>query len=165
MRRAQRPPSIRLWLALLAAPGLAAADTLPDPAAAPPAPALLGPRSAPAPASGRAPLALPPVGVDTLPGGGWRIAGRGLLASLAALGRALAEALPEGRGRITLVAEVAAPADDPSSARRESLARALAVRGALESGGLPVTRIDIRPLGRTEAARDVVDILPPGATR
>jgi hypothetical protein len=81
------------------------------------------------------------------------------------LGRALAEAVPEGRGRVTLIAEVAAPADDPSLARRESLARAIAVRGALEQGGLPATRTDIRPLGRTAAARDVVDILPPGAAR
>jgi hypothetical protein len=154
---------IRLCCVLALAPA-AWADTLPDPAAAPPAPALLG--AAPGPASpAPPPLALDLPGLERLPQGGWRVAGNALPPSLALLGRALAEAVPEGRGRVTLVAEVAAPRDDPSTARRESLARAVAVRGALERGGLPVTRMDIRPLGRTAAARDVVDILPPGAPR
>jgi hypothetical protein len=154
---------IRLCCVLALAPA-AAADTLPDPAAAPPAPALLG--ATPGPASPAAPpLALELPGLERLPQGGWRVAGTALPPSLAALGQALAEAVPEGRGRVTLVAEVATPPDDPSTARRESLARAVAVRGALERGGLPATRMDIRPLGRTAAARDVVDILPPGAPR
>jgi hypothetical protein len=39
------------------------------------------------------------------------------------------------------------------------------VREALVLGGLPETRVDVRPLGRTEARRDVVDILPPGVAR
>jgi hypothetical protein len=160
-RRSHALP-IRLCCALALAPA-AAADTLPDPAAAPPAPAVLGAAS---PATVAAlPLALALPGLESLPQGGWRVAGTALPAALATLGRALAEAVPEGRGRVTLVAEVAAPPDDPSTARRESLARAVAVRGALERGGLPLTRMDIRPLGRTAAARDVVDILPPGAPR
>jgi outer membrane protein OmpA-like peptidoglycan-associated protein len=54
---------------------------------------------------------------------------------------------------------------DASAARRLSLARALAVKQALAEGGLPPTRIDLRPLGRTEEAVDAVDVLPPGAER
>ena len=154
---------IRLCCMLALAPA-AWADTLPDPAASPPDPARLG--AAPGPATAApVPLVLDLPGLERLPQGGWRVAGPALPPSLATLGRALAEAVPEGRGRVTLVAEVSAPPDDPSTARRESLARAVAVRGALERGGLPVTRMDIRPLGRTAAARDVVDILPPGVPR
>jgi hypothetical protein len=44
-------------------------------------------------------------------------------------------------------------------------ARALAVKAALAEGGLPPTRIDLRPQGRTEEAADAVDVLPPEAPR
>jgi outer membrane protein OmpA-like peptidoglycan-associated protein len=57
------------------------------------------------------------------------------------------------------------PADDVSSARRLSLARAIAVREALVAGGLAATQVDVRALGRTEAALDIADILPPGTPR
>jgi hypothetical protein len=108
-------------------------------------------------------------GVAPLPGGGWRLA----------FAREEDRALPEQRltlmeignilaagttGRITLWAEVA-NGEDVSELRRLALRRALAVREALVLGGLPETRVDLRPLGRTEARRDVVDILPPGVTR
>ena len=36
------------------------------------------------------------------------------------------------------------------------------MKQALVAGGLPATRIDIRPMGRTEEAADVVDVQPPG---
>jgi outer membrane protein OmpA-like peptidoglycan-associated protein len=100
-----------------------------------------------------------------LPDGGVRIAlGAGGLdpaqaRALEALGRALA-ALPAGR--ITVEAQVSGPANDVSLARRASLARAQAVKAALLAGGLPATRIDLRPLGRLPGAADRVDVLPPG---
>jgi outer membrane protein OmpA-like peptidoglycan-associated protein len=80
-------------------------------------------------------------------------------AALAALGRALA-ALPAGR--ITVEAQASGPANDASMARRASLARAQAVKAALVAGGLPPTRIDLRPLGRVGNGADRVDVLPPG---
>jgi hypothetical protein len=39
------------------------------------------------------------------------------------------------------------------------------VKEALVAGGLPATRIDIRPLGRTGDAMDAVDVQPPGLRR
>ena len=108
--------------------------------------------------------ALPP-GMQVLDGGGVRlvIAGGGpdaaQVRALEALGRALA-ALPSGR--ITVEAQVSGPANDVSTARRASLARAQAVKAALVAGGLEPTRIDLRPLGRLAAGADRVDVLPPG---
>jgi hypothetical protein len=146
------------------------AETLPaDPAPAPPDPANLAARpglAAPAPATpaGR-PFTLPP-GMEALPDGAWRLrfpAGReapprAADAALAELGRRLA-AGPEGR--VVLLAQSSGPAD-VSTARRVSLARGLAVKEALVAGGLAATRIDIRPMGRTEEAADAVDVQPPG---
>jgi hypothetical protein len=63
---------------------------------------------------------------------------------------------------VVVLAQASGPAADVSSARRVSLARGLAVKEALVAGGLPPTRIDIRPMGRTEEAADAVDVLPPG---
>lgn len=111
-----------------------------------------------------------PRGMEALAGGGWRLngeaaRGRPEAASRAALteiGRWLA-----GRteGRVTLLAQVAGPAEDASAARRDSLANGLALRQILEAAGLDGTRIDIRPLGRTEEARDSIVLLPPSANR
>ncbi|TDH62871.1 hypothetical protein E2C06_09260 [Dankookia rubra] len=147
------------------------AGTLPaDPAPAPPAPADLAARPglaqpAPAPPATR-PFTLPP-GMEALPDGAWRLrfpegkdaAPRAADAALAELGRRLA-AGPEGR--VVLFAQASGPAADVSTARRLSLARGLAVKEALVAGGLPATRIDIRPMGRTEEAADAVDVQPPG---
>ena len=141
------------------------ADLLPEPPSAPPAPPRLAPDGAAmAPTLPAAGPPLPP-GVTALPDGGVRLA----LASerldpaveeaLRALGRRLA-ALPAGR--ITVEAQVAAPANDVSMARRASLARAQAVKAALVAGGLDATRVDLRPLGRLPAGADLVDVLPPG---
>jgi hypothetical protein len=109
------------------------------------------------------------MGLRSLPQGGWRLGfepGADTPSALqhlgvVGLGGVLAR---ETTGRVTLWAEVAG-GDDVSTTRRLALRRALAVRAALVAGGLPETRVDIRALGRTEAGRDVVDILPFGATR
>lgn len=178
MRRGPRPTR-RLVLAavLLALPGLVGAQEPPrqgdpqleplppDPPPAPPAPPRLAPEGAAmAPSAPAAAATLPP-GMAPLPEGGVRIAWAGnalapaQLAALEVLGRALA-ALPAGR--ITVEAQVSGPANDASMARRTSLARAQAVKAALVAGGLPPTRIDLRPLGRLPAGADRVDVLPPG---
>lgn len=81
-----------------------------------------------------------------------------------ALGRIGAALNTGSAGRITLIAEVG-EGDDLSTARRLSLMRGLAVKEALVVGGLTGTRIDIRPMGRTTANRNVVNILAPTATR
>jgi len=103
-----------------------------------------------------------------IPIGGWRITGRpgrgeadhGARMAIETIGRFLAE---QTTGRVTVVAQVSAPADDPSVARRTSLARAIMLKGALTGGGLPGTRIDIRPMGRTPEGLDALDIVAPPA--
>jgi hypothetical protein len=117
------------------------------------------------------PLALP-AGMAPLPGGAWRLSFRagesrlpaGVAPTLAEIGRRLA-ASPAGHGRVTVEAHASGPVNDASAARRIALARAQAVRAALVEGGLDETRVDLRALGRTPAALDAADILPPGAMR
>jgi hypothetical protein len=131
-------------------------------------PALAGPGFA---QTAPAPLPQPELaaGFQPLPGGGWRLsfsreeerASPEQRLTLMEIGNILAAGTT---GRITLWAEVA-NGEDVSEVRRLALRRALAVRDALVLGGLPETRVDLRPLGRTEARRDVVDILPPNVTR
>ena len=112
------------------------------------------------------------LGFAELPTGGWRLLFRrgdatlppGAMSVLPEVGRILAER-PAGTGRITVEGQASGPANDASAARRLSLARAIAVREALVAGGLAETRVDVRPLGRTAAALDVADILPPEAPR
>jgi outer membrane protein OmpA-like peptidoglycan-associated protein len=123
-------------------------------------------RAAPAP-----PLALP-AGMSPLPNGAVRVVFRvgqaelpaGAAETLAEIGRRLAER-PAGSGRIAVDGQASGPANDASVARRLSLARAQAVRRALVAGGLDETRVDVRALGRTPAALDVADVLPPEAQR
>ncbi|MBL6454399.1 hypothetical protein JMJ55_03620 [Belnapia sp. T6] len=157
-----------LALPAAAQPGPAEDDAMPaPPAATPPDPADLNARSAP-PARLALPPALPglPEGMEARPDGSLRLRfPNGAEAvppatspALAELGRRLA-ALPAGR--VTLVAQASGPVADISSARRLSLARAIAVKEALAAGGLPPTRIDIRPMGRTADAVDAVDVQPP----
>jgi hypothetical protein len=111
-----------------------------------------------------------PSSMAELVGGGWRLFYPGgersafdaaALPALVEIGRRLAA---NGTGRVTLVSRVSG-GDDPSTARRLTLDRAIAVKAALERGGLPGTRVDIRPLGRDGSGVDAVDILPPGAPR
>jgi outer membrane protein OmpA-like peptidoglycan-associated protein len=124
-------------------------------------------RAAPPP-----PLALP-AGMSPLRDGAYRVAflvgqsglQAGMAPTLAEIGRRLAAAHAQGSGRITIEGHASGPVADASAARRVSLARATAVRDALVAGGLEETRIDVRALGRTNAALDAADILPPGAVR
>ncbi len=150
------------------APGRGAPNAVapPPPAAAPPPPAVLaaptptGPALPPEP-----PLALPP-GMAALPQGGWRLRfgnepppsiAPAVQATLAEIGRRLGS---RPQGRVSLVAQASGPANDVSTARRLTLARALLVKQALAAGGLPENRIDVRAVGRTAEAEDAVDILP-----
>jgi outer membrane protein OmpA-like peptidoglycan-associated protein len=118
------------------------------------------------------PLALPG-GMSPLRDGAYRLAFRvgetalpaGTAPTLAEIGRRLAAASATGTGRITVEGHASGPVGDVSAARRLSLARAQAVRDALVAGGLDETRVDVRALGRTNAALDATDILPPGVTR
>jgi len=155
--------SRRLILALL----------LPVPALEPAlGPALAQPLSVPA----TPPLALPPMpvirlapGMAELPQGAWRITFAADQDALdaeqrAALGRLGAALHASTTGRILLNSE-ASRGEDVSTHRRTSLARARAVKAALVAGGLQETRVDIRALGRTEQARDVVDVLSPTSPR
>lgn len=156
-------------LAMLLGAGAAAAQgALPnDPAAAPPRPPILDQRPAARPPPPPA-VVVPLVGLEALADGTWRASFAvgvdqpplALQASLAELGRRLA-ARPDGR--VTVLAQASEPTRDLSTARRLTLARAEAVKRALVIGGLDATRIDLRPLGRTAAALDVVDVVaPPG---
>jgi outer membrane protein OmpA-like peptidoglycan-associated protein len=111
-------------------------------------------------------------GLSALPRGGWRLTfppggttlPDGAAAALAEVARELARR-PAGSGRVTVEGQASGPANDDSTARRLSLARANAVRAALAEAGLETTRVDVRPLGRTPAALDAADILPPEAPR
>jgi outer membrane protein OmpA-like peptidoglycan-associated protein len=134
-------------------------------------PALTRPAAAQQPPAPRPPLPQPQLapGLQALPGGGWRLtfardedrATPEQRLTLMEIGNILAATTT---GRVTLWAE-AANGEDVSELRRLALRRALAVRDAMALGGLPETRVDLRPLGRTAAARDVVDIMPPAVTR
>jgi hypothetical protein len=138
-----------------------------DPAAAPPAPADL--TRPPRPATPPTPLPLFTLSssMQNLPAGGWRIGGPSATGkvdaattnALAEIGRYLAH---RTSGRVTIVAQVSSPTDDLSIGRRASLANAQTVRRLLEAGGLPGTRIDLRPLGRTASGQDTIEVLPPG---
>lgn len=133
--------------------------------------------AAQSPLGGSAPLPplppLPPVplatGVTVAGPGNWRVdfapdsdaLDAGPAAAIGRLGAVLAAG---SVGRVTLIA-LASAGDDISTHRRLALGRALRVKAALIAGGLPENRIDIRALGRTEVARDSVDILAPTAPR
>ncbi|MFT8247023.1 hypothetical protein [Roseomonas sp. BN140053] len=144
-----------------------------SPAAAPPPLAVLPSTPAPIPPVNRSAqlgeLPLTPA-FTPLPEGGWRLtgsAGQGAAQGrdAQAVGR-LARALAERtQGRVTVLARVAGPADDPSMARRASMANAIAMKRMLEAAGLPGTRIDLRPLGRTAEAENSLDIIPPLPSR
>lgn len=83
-------------------------------------------------------------------------------ATLNDLSFSLKTALASGADRVELVGYGGKPGDTSSAARRLSLERALAVRQALISDGVPAERIDVRALGGVPAsdhgATDRVDI-------
>ena len=66
---------------------------------------------------------------------------------------------------LNVLAYAAGAADDPSTPRRLSLARALAARAVLINEGLPSTRIYVRALGTNagDGPADRVDVLPAAA--
>lgn len=165
-----QPATLRPAMAQPSSAQPSPAQPLPaDPAASAPQPPDLSRPPRPAEALPQPAIALPR-GMEAVAGGGWRLhgeaaRGRPEAASRAALteiGRWLAG---HTEGRVTLLAQVAGPAEDASAARRDSLANGLALRQLLEAAGLDGTRIDIRPLGRTEEARDSIVLLPPSANR
>ena len=78
----------------------------------------------------------------------------------------LAKAAPSGdETTFNVLAYAAGKADDPSTARRISLSRAMAVRGALVADGVPSVRIFVRALGTRygDGPPDRVDIGVVGA--
>jgi outer membrane protein OmpA-like peptidoglycan-associated protein len=107
--------------------------------------------------------------MEALPQGAWRLrfppgaeaVPEAATQALTTLGRRLAAGTG---GRVVILAQASGP-EDVSTARRLSLARGLAVKQALAAGGLPPTRIDIRPLGRTADRLDSADIQPPDASK
>ncbi|MBL6077409.1 hypothetical protein JMJ56_05270 [Belnapia sp. T18] len=164
--------TLALWLLASLHPAAAqpteTEESIPaPPAAAEPRPADLG-RPAPAAAPPRTGPALHglPALLEALPDGGVRLrfaAGadglpQGAEAGLAEFGRRIAAGPP---GRVTVTTQASAPVADVSTARRLSLARALAVKQALAAGGVAPTRIDLRPMGHTAEALDAADIQPP----
>ncbi len=148
------------------APTVEAAPAVPEPTSAP---APLMPFAPPAPPVIPPPLAVPtrpvppPPVVETVPDAqgsatktddGWRITfgpGKSDLnpAMVQAL-RGLARALP-AQASITVSAFAPGTPEDPSSSRRLSLSRGLAVRGVLITEGLVSTRITVRALGASPA--------------
>jgi len=144
-----RPPRPKVTLAPTtvpaspAAPAQPAAETAPAAAAALPtsAPPIATPETTqPAPEAPKAAIAnlrLPfAAGQTALDKDG-----------LTALQDLLHTAYANGAPTFTIVAYAAGSADDPSSARRVSLARALATRDALMTEGVPSRRITVRALG------------------
>ncbi|WP_458097505.1 hypothetical protein [Roseomonas sp. WA12] len=147
-----------------------------DDPAAPDAPAENAPGAADLSAAPRPALPLDvanlplPADMVRLPIGGWRLGGRtgrgepdhNARLAIETIGRYLAN---QTTGRVTILAQASGPAEDPSVARRTSLARAVTIKASLVRGGLASTRIDIRPLGRTAEAQDAIDIIAPAAPR
>jgi outer membrane protein OmpA-like peptidoglycan-associated protein len=155
----------------------------PAPAAeAPAAPPPLMPLAPPAPPVIPPPIAVParpapaPAPVEIVAGapgtaarldGGWRITfGPGLSALNPATAQALrdlARTLP-AQASVTVSAFAPGTPEDPSLARRLSLARALAARGVLIAEGIASPRILVRALGAGPAIADGppdrVDLLP-----
>ena len=75
--------------------------------------------------------------------------------------RALVQSVAETETRIQLKAFAAGSAERPSTARRLSLSRALAVRSFLIEQGMRSTRIDVRALGvpADDGPADRVDVI------
>ena len=176
---------------VLATPPAAAAAPDPAPERPPTVPPLL-PLTPPPPPVIPPPLAVPsrppppavPVqvvpdapGTATALPNGWRItfgAGRADLNAATAqalrdLARAMAADTQAGTTTATVTAFAAGTPEDPSTARRLSLSRALAARGVLIAEGIASTRITVRSLGASQPAiaagpPDRVDVILTSAT-
>jgi outer membrane protein OmpA-like peptidoglycan-associated protein len=138
---------------------------------APPATVALAP--VPPPPSAPEPVAPPPpppvsdtsASAATASGTGLRVtfgAGQSDLspASAAAIRGVVQSAAPGDGTTFNVVAYAAGTSDDPSTARRLSLSRALAVRSALMADGIASSRIYVRALGATggDQVPDRVDL-------
>jgi outer membrane protein OmpA-like peptidoglycan-associated protein len=169
------------------APKPATPATLPPPAAPAPPPAVVGVTPPPAPVipppapadAPMAPLPPPPIvansgtTIETLPpqdGTGVRLDfARGaadLTPITADAVKALVAAAPKDDDTtFNVMAYAAGVAEDPSTARRVSLSRGLAVRAALMAYGVPSTHIYVRALGALpgDGPQDRVDVLVLGA--
>jgi outer membrane protein OmpA-like peptidoglycan-associated protein len=89
-----------------------------------------------------------------------------LSSASAAAVKELAQSVPANDAvSFNVLAYAHGQASDPSTARRLSLARALAIRGALIAAGVPSTRIYVRALGSEAGAgpADRADISVMGA--
>lgn len=160
--------------AAAAAPAVAPAPRPVIPAT-PPAIAALPPPP-PFPAPRIAPVVVPPIGADA-PGtatpqpNGLRITfgpdRQDLNADTDAALRSLARSLRAGAGSVSVLAYAAGTPDDPSTARRLALARALTARAVLINEGIASSRIYPRALGATggDTDPDRVDVTtgPPAA--
>ena len=129
-------------------PALAAAPRAQTPVA-PPAPAP-APRAAPTPA----PVQTAALSTVRLADGSTQAARLGFQTGSSTITadserelRRLAQVLAGNENRVQLRAYADGPDDRPSTARRLSLSRALAVRSSLIEAGLRSTRIDVRALG------------------
>lgn len=160
-----------------ATPAQAAAPATPAPPAATlpivtPPTATLPPIPDPTPKADATPPAPPPVAADATAKaapapaiGGMRVsfdAGATDLSpgSVAAIKEFIAAAPASDTASYNVVAYASGKADDPSTARRVSLSRAMAVRAALMADGVPSSRIYVRALGTQSAdgPPDRVDI-------
>ncbi len=146
----------------------------PPPATLPTAPpdtiALVPPPPPPAAAQPAAPPPPPPISdsaasAATTTGAGLRVtfgAGQADLspASAAAIKNVVQSAPAGDSASFNVLAYAAGTPEDPSTARRLSLARALAVRSALMADGIASSRIYVRALGATggDEAPDRVDL-------
>jgi outer membrane protein OmpA-like peptidoglycan-associated protein len=144
------------------------------PTAPPPAPVLPPPIAVPArPIAPPPPLAVMPdaPGEVERSAAGLRVTFGGgradLNAATASAVRDLAHSAAEGSS-FNVTAYAAGTPDDPSSTRRLSLSRALAVRGILIAEGIPSVRIYVKALGAAspsiaEGPADRVDVAVPAA--
>jgi outer membrane protein OmpA-like peptidoglycan-associated protein len=176
--KARKPPSQQAVEKPATVPPVATASptSTPEapPATLPTAPpetvALVPPPPPPAAAQPAAPPPPPPISdsaasAATATGAGLRVtfgAGQSDLspASAAAIKR-IVESAPAGdSGSFNVMAYAAGTPEDPSTARRLSLARALAVRSALMADGVASSRIYVRALGATggDEAPDRADL-------
>ncbi|MGE0225385.1 MAG: OmpA family protein [Acetobacteraceae bacterium] len=153
---AARPPVVAL-------PGVtpppAALAPVPGASAAPPAPPATAPAAQAAPAAPAVPL--PQDLRLTFPAGATELT----QADNAAIKRFAGEAAASESASFNVMAYAAGQPDDPSTARRLSLSRALAVRTALMAEGIPSTRIYVRALGSQagQGPADRVDVSALGA--
>jgi outer membrane protein OmpA-like peptidoglycan-associated protein len=154
-------------------PVAASAPATPPPATlpnAPPSTVALAPIAPPPPPVQAAPPPPPPISDDAVSaaaatGTGLRVTfGTGqadLSPASAAAIKSVVQSVPQGDNvSFNVVAYAAGTPEDPSTARRLSLSRALAVRSVLMAGGVSSSRIFVRALGAAagEDAPDRVDL-------